>query len=702
VGATASGRIARDRLFFFAAFNPQWQRQVFIAPQNRDSAGNFVFPLAALGEVARNRRIYSYAGKLTWQMGSNHHLDFSAFGDPAKGPLGPQRVAALVRTDTAGFSELRTYGGHNQVLKYDGILSRNWLLEALAARASNRIEEVPSVNQYSLRDTTVVPNVRTGGIGFFEQGNRGTNMQYQVKSTNLFRAAGNHQVRYGVLMEDIDYDQVNQYTGPTFTLPDGRQTATGALISVLPDPTFGRIFRVTRANLQTARNTTQRYWSAFLQDTWEIGDRLTFRPGIRWERQTLVGTLTDFTFDNNWGPRIGATYDVLGNGKSKIFASWGRFFAKIPNDLAARAFSADAGVTRADYFDASLTRPVPAGTLAAGTTQHLLLAGLNPSQMDPKSRSTYQDEILAGLEWQVLSTMSVGARYIHRSMPRILEDVGTAAVLQYFTIPEQLASVEYFITNPREGYPAVLNGVAAFESPEHRYDSVELTAQRTFSDNWALFASYRWSKLRGNFEGFYRNDNGQSDPAITSLYDFPTNDPTYSSPAARALGFRGDIRYLGCTLGCGELPNDRRHQAKIYGSRAFGPLGIGIGFNAASGAPLTALAAHPFYENGGEIPEGVRGSGMETVDGFRTRTSFETTVDLHADYALGVGGRRLVLLADAFNLLNRQRPTFYDNWTEITFGVPNPNFGQPADIGGGLQTSFHTPRQIRLGARFEW
>ena len=63
----------------------------------------------------------------------------------------------------------------------------------------------------------------------------------------------------------------------------------------------------------------------------------------------------------------------------KAFANWGRFFAKIPNDLAARALSADAGITRADYFDAALTQPVPEGTTALGRTRHLIFAGLSPS-----------------------------------------------------------------------------------------------------------------------------------------------------------------------------------------------------------------------------------------------------------------------------------------------------------------------------------
>lgn len=61
--------------------------------------------------------------------------------------------------------------------------------------------------------------------------------------------------------------------------------------------------------------------------------------------------MTSQTFDGNWAPRVGATFDPTGSGRMKIFGNYGWFYAKVPNDLAARALSADAGVTRADYFD---------------------------------------------------------------------------------------------------------------------------------------------------------------------------------------------------------------------------------------------------------------------------------------------------------------------------------------------------------------
>ncbi len=28
----------------------------------------------------------------------------------------------------------------------------------------------------------------------------------------------------------------------------------------------------------------------------------------------------------------------------------------------------------------------------------------------------------------------------------------------------------------------------------HKYDAVEVTANKSFSDNWSLMASYRWSR----------------------------------------------------------------------------------------------------------------------------------------------------------------------------------------------------------------
>ena len=106
---------------------------------------------------------------------------------------------------------------------------------------------------------------------------------------------------------------------------------------------------------------------------------------------------------------------------------------------------------------------------------------------------------------------------------------------------------------------------SAFDAPIHNYNAVEFSANKRLADSWSLISSYRWSRLTGNFEGFFRNDNGQSDPGISSLYDYPTNDPTYATIGARPV--RLHRRHpISRHAGNGPLPLDRTHDMKVYGT----------------------------------------------------------------------------------------------------------------------------------------
>jgi hypothetical protein len=683
-GFVLGGPLRRDRLFYFAAVNPAWDRQILIAPEG--------FPLRSLGEVPRDRRTVSYAGKVSYQLTAAQRLEASFFGDPSHGAAGPQRgQSALLRVDTAGFSEVK-YGGNQQVGRYTWVIGANWFLEASVARSANSTEELPVINEWSVSDLRVTPTVRSGGIGTYNKGNFGSNVQYSAKLTNTL---GAHQLRYGVLFEDIRFDENSAVTGPQITLIDGRRTETGASVQIRPDPVFGQIYRVTYATLGGAnRQTKQKYFNFFVDDVWKISDKLTVQAGLRYEQQNLVGRQNSYLFNNNWAPRIGVTFDPTGVARAKIYAHWGRYFNKLPNNTAARSLTAIPDLRLADYYDAGLTQPVPNGVLAAGTTVHLRTASGSASEVQPGTKEGYQDEFIVGTDYEISAGFSLGVRYTRRDLRRIFEDIANAACVLYFMPEADLSSVTYFLGNPSDGYPPTLDGIGSFETGIRTYNAVELTVNKRFSNKWSLIGSYRWSRLYGTFEGFYSNDTGEANPGLTEAYDFPQNDPTYTEIGVPEFGFKGDIRYLG-HLGAGLLANDRRHQVKLFGNYTFDRgVNFGVGFQVGSGRPLTPFAAHPVYGGAG-IPEAPHGSGIPTADGFKKRTPVQVNLDVNASYWLKLGGaRRLGLLADVFNLFNMTRAIDYGQNDDLDFQVSNPDYGKV--------NSYQTPLRVRLGVRFEF
>jgi hypothetical protein len=214
---------------------------------------------------------------------------------------------------------------------------------------------------------------------------------------------------------------------------------------------------------------------------------------------------------------------------------------------------------------------------------------------------------------------------------------------------------------------------------------------KRFADNFGFNLSYVYSSLIGNYEGLFRNDNGQSDPNITSLFDLTS--------------------LLGNTFG--RLPNDRPHQFKFNGTyQTPWRLIVSGNFYIQSGIPFNALIPHPVYGNNEGflnprgttiVPDlsGINGNGGISSAIGTTRTPTTWNLDLGAYYPIKFSeNMQLRLTADWFNVTNTQRAVTLDQTLQINSGVtgvapvPNVYFGSGA--------IFQYPSALRIGAKFSF
>jgi hypothetical protein len=236
-----------------------------------------------------------------------------------------------------------------------------------------------------------------------------------------------------------------------------------------------------------------------------------------------------------------------------------------------------------------------------------------------------------------------------------------------------------------------------FVDPIRKYQSMEFEVNKSMSKGWLMRANYRIAKLQGNYEGSFRNDNGQSDPNISSLFDFT----------------RGDFNLLGQQFVAGVLNTDVRHLANGYVSYTFSNfakgLTMGTSVHFQTGIPINNLYAHPAYQNGGEIPFCADNTAnCVSARGSLGRTKSFGQVDYHVDYPIRITeGTRLRLGADLFNLANSKTQLRVDQLAQRSFGVPNADFGKPTGIGpsavaGNTNPGYLRPFYARFSVKFEF
>jgi hypothetical protein len=420
----------------------------------------------------------------------------------------------------------------------------------------------------------------------------------------------------------------------------------------------------------------------------------------------------------------------------------------------APAFTTDAGGVRRVTLSA-LGAPIPvvdAAHLLTGATGSGNVPGagtISASDLSAITAGTklgFSDEHIIGFEQQLPRNFVLSVRYQDRRIKRIIEDAAVlspeaanAGIAQtYFigNVGSQLDAAtnlqpfgyavgaavpagclqstpgvadfgtEVFDANGNSlgnvcfGARGIVNGASfnspdgipdGFVDPKRIYRAVEIELNKRFSNGWQVLANTRFARLKGNYEGHLRNDNGQTDPGISSLFDFTA----------------GDFNLLGDQFAIGPLNTERRFTSNFYASYTFSKdrpyfggrflngLNIGTGLRLESGLPISEFLPHPVYLNAGEIPVGGRGK--------LGRTPFFTSLDLHADYPWQLSERmKLSFIADFFNVTNSRKVLLPDQFRQLDLGANNPDFLQPQINLTTLNQGFRLPFNMRLGMRLSF
>lgn len=380
--AWAMGPIIKDKLWFVLSYQ-----------QVKDETTVRLSPTVSVtpGETrtGRNYDGYSVFGKLTWQITPNDIADITFNSNPYEfdnlsGPLVVTRRAAL--TEQGGTRFLAHYGHQWSNLFLDVRLAQH--------KEDNKTKALyhdAGPQNTVVASTTLSPLQRQLGNNAALDERTYQKDRLRVDLTWLFEAAGSHTLKAGVekgtdkLTQFLGVDQggnsyesFNVGTYAWATLPSSQansqkaRTLTAingpdytavyaALVSAGFTPTgaanayhgatftnvnlasyvfneanpFGGFYeyRFHQVNAQKS-SPKMDIQGAYVQDSWQIG-KFTFSPGFRVDKYSYVadnGTKL-FETDYAFAPRVGLTYDVKGDGKSKLYAYWGRYIDPIKLDM---------------------------------------------------------------------------------------------------------------------------------------------------------------------------------------------------------------------------------------------------------------------------------------------------------------------------------------------------------------------------------
>ncbi len=460
LGLSLSGPIQRDRLWYFAAYNPTFasqDAQLAELPEGQDSEVHHLF-----------------AGKLTWRVDARTDVAFTLLGDPSTHDMVGGVLNVLPQTIEPRTVLGKETGGGTTA----SVQARREL--GPGAEASFTISRLDTDGGLGPRSGSISPeglarvddyttNASSGGFGWSNQGG---------ESRTAVRAAftllrGRHAMKFGAEYEanrletDIVLSQIVRSSENTY---DWTEQFVNARV----------------------RN---RVPTLYAQDALEVTPRVRVSAGLRWEAQYLDGDNgPSRTIGSEFAPRLGVVYQPGELGSQRLFASAGRFFEQVPP--LAEIFWNSTGSLRIRQFPQN-----PLVDSANGVVQADLNFSDVPATQDVVGQ--HYDQVTLGYERRVGTEVKVGVHGTYRKLRWVIED----------GVPP--GDSVYQMGNPGRG------PLGTMPRAQQRYTALELSVERSTPGPLYLLASYVLSENVGNYTGLFATDYLQPAPNSGPQYDVP-------------------------------------------------------------------------------------------------------------------------------------------------------------------------------------
>lgn len=713
--AHLGGPIIQDRLFFFAMIEQ---------------------PMSETSSFGRNSSTRSESDtptgllKLDWQINDSNLFELTGIWNKTRTNLDDYTnpTGQNYLTSHSGAAKKSWYysGAWTGIAKYTGYLTDNLTVSIGGGKVSDLVGDIKGSRTASLQCIAVY-DVDFTPLGCWNE-NALTGRDPFAPDDRDERVAGRFDVEYKIgdhtIRGGVDYQNFesvaagSSYSGGTYYRYFRTGAAGGTVngVRVAPNTTYvrQRFYNTTSGAFEVVNN------AIYLEDTWQLNDRLMVYGGLRsetFDNRNAEG-VSFVKKENLIAPRLGFSLDMDTEQPTKLFASIGRYYIPVASNTNIRATRSELFTNDFFLFTSRNSSGIPSGLTRLGPTVFLssgetpdpaIIADVN---LDPMN----QDEFILGAQRTFDNNWTIGLKGIYRKLNSGMDDFCDHTALDRWVADTKQPFAATFdsyqfacaLINPGKDVtlsldvkgdgkralytvPAKYFGLDAYQ---REYKGLELTFERPWDGRWSVRGSYVLSKSDGSGEGYVSSTINQEDAGITQDFDFGSFD---------------DGAY-------GPLPNDRRHVLKFFGNYGVTPeLTAGFLVSVLSGRPKSCIGFVPStvydYAGSGSYSTAStyyclndQGKTVLTQRGSAGSTPWTKQVDLQLAYAptnlTTTGELRFQL--DVFNIFNSQKPIEENEVRDYSRQTSGAASGNRISLNYGLPLAWQAPRSARLTVRYEF